>query len=137
MNIIETEISHISEDNIDSSKLSLANNIIYNIKPIMDNILSKATTDIESISKRIKFKDNEIKTKKIKIKKDSEQLERQKKVAQLLLNVEKLIELNVIKNTPFKNELVILLKIIPKLTIEKLDKHIKKTSNIVQRHQKY
>ncbi len=136
MNIINTEIKDININNIDKTKIEFADTIISKIKPLIDNALSNITDEITLYDRKLVFKDNEIITKKNKLKKDSEQLKRQEKISRLIENINKMIELGIMKNTSFKNEVLILLKIIPKLDISKIDKHLNKITNIVKKHSK-
>jgi len=134
MKIINTGIKDININNIDETKIEFADNIISKIKPLIDSAIHNIADEVTTYDRKLKFKDNEIVTKKNKLKKDSEQLKRQEKISQLLENISKMIDLGIMKNTSFKNEVLILLKIIPKLDISKIEKHLNKTTNIVKKH---
>ncbi len=134
MKIINTGIKDININNIDETKIEFADNIISKIKPLIDSAIHNIADEVTTYDRKLKFKDNEIATKKNKLKKDSEQLKRQEKISQLLENISKMIDLGIMKNTSFKNEVLILLKIIPKLDISKIEKHLNKTTNIVKKH---
>ena len=133
MNIRFLESVDVSPLNSEINKINLADKIISTIKPFIDKNLNETEKSVDNINRKVIFKQNEVSTKKEKIIKDSEQIKRQEKISQLLKNIEKLVELKVTDNTSFKNELLILLKIIPKLNIEKLDKHINKTAMIIKK----
>ncbi len=120
MNIIETDIFDFNQqiENIDKYKLNNINNIINELKPF---ILS-SDNNISNVSLLNKKKKEILKDKEI-LESLINELNKKKKIKQLLENINKKI-----KNKKFinKHEINVLLKVIETLSIEKLDYYIKK-----------
>ena len=120
MRIFETAIPDIHKENIDKAKLNFSNKIINKVSPLFDKIY---------ISKSAKIKElkNTLKQKKSQVAKDKELLEnilssynKQKAAKKLLLKITTLVNSKLIYDSKIKNEIIILLKIIDNLGIEKL-----------------
>ena len=133
MNIIETKIPDINVDNIDQSKVHLAEKIIYNINPLFDDLQQ---TKIEEF----KFKVNEFKQLKKNVLSNKTEIEtlfdhykRKQKVKQLLERIDKLVSLGIVNEGQTKQETIILLKIIDKLPTDKLNFHLKETMKTISK----
>jgi hypothetical protein len=125
MKITETNIPNQFEDNLNYSKIILANKTIKLVKPLFENFFNKKNNKIEIMK-------NQLKEKQIEINDVKETLEKQMNEYSLLKKQKKLIErINnlIISKTIKKNmihEYKIILKIIPKLSESELDKQIKR-----------
>ncbi len=133
MNIIETKIPDINVDNIDQSKVHLAEKIIHNINPLFDDLQQ---TKIEEF----KFKVNEFKQLKKNVLSNKTEIEslfkhykKKQKVKQLLERIDKLVSLGIVNEGQTKQETIILLKIIDKLSTDKLNFHLKETMNTISK----
>jgi len=131
MNIIETNIPDIITTNINMAKVHLANKIIHNITPLFDDI--QQSKKLEFNKKAIKYKT--LKESVISNKKELEFLfesyKRKQKVKKLLERIDKLVSLGIINEGKSKQETIILLKMIDKLSNEKLNFHLKDTMNTI------
>ena len=133
MNIIETKIPDINTDNIDLSKVQLADKIIHNINPLFD--------DLQNIKKdEFKFKVNEFKQLKKNVLYNKNEIEtlfehykRKQKVKKLLERIDKLVSLGIVNEGQTKQETIILLKVIDKLSTDKLNFHLKETMNTISK----
>jgi hypothetical protein len=133
MIIEETSIPNVVPENIDESKLVLADNIIQNVYPLFSEIYSTRIGEIEDIK-------TEIENKKISVKKNKEDLERlmedykrKKKISKLLDRIDKLISSGLVYDGTLKHETTVLLKIITKLSDEKLDYHLRNTLTTISK----
>jgi hypothetical protein len=138
MNFIATEYPDVTENNLDESKVTLANNIISNVYPLFDDVY------IEKVSQLKKFKTIH-EGRKSKVVKNKERLEimmkqynQKKKVSKLLTRLEKLVDSGLVYDGHLKSETIVLLKIIDKLSDEKLNHHLSETLKIIgKRFSKY
>jgi len=133
MNIIETKIPDIDVKDIDQSKVNLAEKIIHNINPLFDDLQQ---VKIDEFNLNInKFK--QLKTKVISNKNEIENLfehyKRKQKVKKLLERIDKLVSLGIVNEGQSKQETIVLLKIIDKLDINKLNFHLKETMNTISK----
>lgn len=127
MIIEETKIPDVTEYNIDQSKIILADNIISNVYPLFDDVYNdylKSAKKIKENSKQLKEK---VKDNKENLELLMNELNRVKKVSELLKRIETLISSGLAFDGGLKHETVILLKIINKLDNEKLEMHLKNT----------
>jgi len=133
MNIIETKIPDINVDNIDQSKVQLAEKIIHNINPLFDDLKQEKISEF-------KFKANEFKQLKKNVLSNKSEIEslfkhykRKQKVKKLLERIDKLVSLGIVNEGQTKQETIILLKIIDKLPTDKLNFHLKETMNTISK----
>ena len=131
MNIITTKHADVTESNLDQSKVILADNIISNVYPLFDDVYTGKVSQV----KKLKTLYEERKTKVIRNKKNLEammnQYEKKKKVSKLLTRLEKLVDSGLVYDGHLKNETIVLLKIIDKLSDEKLTHHLAETLKII------
>jgi hypothetical protein len=131
MNIITTKHADVTESNLDQSKVILADNIISNVYPLFDDVYTGKVSQV----KKLKTLYEGRKTKVIRNKKNLEgmmnQYEKKKKVSKLLTRLEKLVDSGLVYDGHLKNETIVLLKIIDKLSDEKLTHHLAETLKII------
>ena len=133
MIITETNIPDITPENLDSSKLSLANNIIQNVYPLFDEVYTDKRRQVDHLKRQIKTKHKQIVTEKQSIENLLVEYKRQKKISKLLDRLDKLVSSGLVYDGAMQNETVILLKIIPKLSNEKLNEHLSNTLKIINK----
>lgn len=133
MNIINTKIPDVTKENIDQSKLRLSDNIIQNILPLFDEVYK---SKIEELKKS----KNELKLKKIQVIENKEELQNQlnnynkkKKVEKLVYRISKLINSGLVYEGSLKRETIILLKVVNKLTNEKIEHHMLETLKLINK----
>jgi len=131
MRIIETSIPDIHSNNIDASKINLAEKIIGNVYPLFDEIQSEKIASISSSRRELETKKKTVQQSKIDIEKFVNEFKRRKKVKVLLEKISKLVSLGLASDGTARNELIVLLKIIDKLPDDKLDSQINKTTRII------
>jgi len=133
MNIIETKIPDVTNDNIPSSKSILAVNIIINVYPLFDGVYTEKLEMSSAIKAHIKNKKNELKLQKDSIEHLMIEYKRKKKISKLLDRVDALVESGLTYDGTLKHETVILLKIIDKLPSDKLDQQLVKTVQMISK----
>jgi hypothetical protein len=133
MIIEETSIPNVVPENISESKQVLADNIIQNVYPLFDEVYSTRVDEIDEIKKEIESKKSEVKTNKEFLEKLMNEYKRKKKISKLLSRVDKLITSGLVYDGAMKHETIVLLKIIPKLSEEKLDYHLRSTLTTISK----
>jgi len=133
MNIVETNIPNITHKNFDQSKTNLANSIIENVYPLFSEVYTIRTEEIEDLKKENIKKKEITATIRVNLENLTKDSDRQKKIATLLGRIEKLINAGLIYDSSLKNETTILLKIINKLSDEKIDHHLKETLQLISK----
>jgi hypothetical protein len=131
MNIIETEYPDITTSNIEQSKVILADNIINNIYPLFDDVYTEKVSQIKKLQTLYE-------NRKVKVLQNKKNLEimlknydRKKKVSKLLTRLEKLVDSGLVYDGHLKNETIVLLKIIDKLSDDKLNHHLSEALKII------
>jgi hypothetical protein len=131
MKVIETQLPDVTKQNLDESKVVLADNIIKNVYPLFDDVYTQKLEEVKEL-------DNVLKGKKIHVKEQKEHLEtllrtytKKRKVTNLLGRLQKLIESGLVYDGTLRNDTVLLLKVIDKLSEEKVDYHIKQTMKLI------
>ena len=133
MNIIETKIPDVTSETIDKSKLVLADNIIKNVYPLFDEVYQGKIGSVSSIKKLLKEKKLLVGEKKHKLEELMSSYNREKKVSKLLTRIEKLVDSGLVYDGSLKNQTIILLKVVDKLTDEKLDHHLSEIVQIIRK----
>ena len=131
MNIIETKIPDIDIENIDKTKINLANKIVKNIFPLFDEVLESKINEIKELEEQL----NNKKVQVLKVKDDLEsqisEYNKSKKVRKLLDRISKLVNSGLVFDTNLRHETVVLLKIIDKLPDDKVDYHLADISKTI------
>ena len=120
----ETAIPDVVNENLDQSKLTLANNVIKNVYPLFDEVQQEKKQEVKDLEKELHKSKNHIQQRKKVLKKILVDYNRQKKVRKLLNRVERLVNSGLIYDGTLKNDTRMLLKVISKLPDEKLDFHL-------------
>ena len=124
MNIVETAYPDIVPGNIEASKVELSNKIIKNVYPLFDEVHINKVSESKDLKK-------ELTDKKLQVTEEKEELEemlkdynKKKKVKKLLERLSKLVSSGLVYDNNLKMETIVLLKIINKLSEEKLDEQL-------------
>lgn len=133
MKISETDIPDISETNIDTSKVDLADKIIENIYPLFDEMYTDKSAKLIRLRKELVEKKSIVTSRKQKMEELLAAYKRKQKVKKLLERIEKLVNTGLIGSGNSKQETIVLLKIIDKLPNDKLDQHLRSTMVIIKK----
>jgi len=133
MIIEETNIPNVLPDNIQESKIFLANSIIRNVYPLFNEVYNWNITEIENLKKDLKEKKTEVSVRKNELQEIVDSYKLQKKLSKLFDRIEKLIKSGLIYDGTLKHETIILLKIATKLSEEKIDYHLQETLRTISK----
>ena len=131
MNIIETKIPDVHEENINQSKVVLANNIIRNIYPLFDEVFSTKVEQVNDLEKILDSKKVGVLESKRQLEQGIKDYKKKQKESKLLDRINKLVSSGLIYDGNLKHEMIILLKIINNLPEEKIDYHLSNTLKII------
>lgn len=133
MNITETKIPDVTSEEIDRSKIILANSIIKDVYPLFNEVYSAKVNELNKLKSQMKNKRLKLKEQKNSIEHRIGEYKKTKKVSKLLEKIERLIEYGITYDGTMKHETVILLKIIDKLPSDKVDFQLRKTSQMINK----
>jgi len=133
MIINETNVPDIVEDNIDYSKVVLADNIIKNVYPLFDEVYQSKIKYIKNLKNDLEYKKSEVRERKKELEELMSKYKKEKKISRLLTRIEKLVNAGLIYDGNLKNQFIILLKVVDKLDDERLDHHLKDTLRIIRK----
>lgn len=133
MKIEYTTIPNITTENVDTSKMILADNIIQNVYPLFNEVYESKVSDITDLRKELEKKKDAVKTESAELQSIMDTYKRKKKVTKLLDRIEKLITSGLVYDGALKHETTILLKIVDKLPNEKIDYHLRDTLQTISK----
>jgi len=133
MKIIETNINDITSENINESKTILADNIINTIFPLFNEVYTAKLQKVQELKADLRQKNEQIKKEKESIEKIITETKRKQKVSKLLDRIDKMISSGLVYDPSIKHEMVILLKVVEKLSDEKLDQNLNKTITLLNK----
>jgi len=123
--IQETNIPNVIPKIINQSKQVLADNIIKNVYPLFSELYNGKIEDLKDLEISLKNKKSIIFKEKNNLQIIIASYQKKKKITKLLDRIEKVIDSGLIYDGVLKHETMILLKIINKLSDEKLDYHLR------------
>jgi len=133
MKIIESAIPDVSMDTIDQSKIILADNIVKNVYPLFDEVFNSRISELDTLQKELQTKKMQVRDEKDNLQSMVDSYNREKKVAKLLDRIEKLVSSGLVYDGSLRSEMTVLLKIIDKLSDEKLDYNMKSVMTIISK----
>ena len=123
MNITVTSIPDINR-NLETAKTDLGERVFKGISPLLDEFYVGKINEITNLKTDFKNIRKEVIDKKELLEGKLSSLEKKKKVKKLLEKISKLITAGLAYDSSFKNEAIVLLKVIDNLPDEKLDFHM-------------
>ncbi|MFW9871506.1 MAG: hypothetical protein ACFFG0_00180 [Candidatus Thorarchaeota archaeon] len=133
MIIEDTNIPNVIPENISRSKEVLAENIIKNVYPLFNEVYSGHINEIENLKKELDTKRKTVINEKNELQNLIDIYKVKKKISKLLDRIEKLINSGLVYDGKLKHETTILLKIVTKLTEDKLDYHLRETLQTISK----
>ena len=124
MNITETAYPDIVPGNIEQSKVELSNKIIENVYPLFDEVHINKVSENKDLKKELEDKKSQVKEEKEELEGMIKDYNKKKKVKKLLNRLSKLITSGLVYDNNLKMETIVLLKIINKLSEEKLNEQL-------------
>ena len=129
----EMTIPDVVNENLDQSKVTLANNVIKNVYPLFDEVHQEKKREVKELEKQLQETKNQVQQRKQMLENLLNDYNKQKKVRKLLSRIERLVNSGLIYDGTLRNDTRILLKVIPKLTDEKLDFHLQSVLKIINK----
>lgn len=133
MRIVETNIPDIQRKNIPKSKIKLADEIISRISPLFDEVHASKSTKIEELKRDLQRARKQVLEDKQRLESLKERYNRQKHVKVLLNKVSKLVSSGLVHEGNLKAETIVMLKIIDKLSVEKLKHYDAQMTNLINK----
>lgn len=133
MKITVSNIPVIDSSNINEEKVQVIDALIENIKPLFDELRPEKESEI----KQLKTQLNEINKKINQIKKIiiklTNEYELEKAKQKLLQRISKLVKSGIVYDPQIKKELIIILKVIPKMKKEQIEQNSRKILDILNK----
>jgi hypothetical protein len=133
MNIIETDIPDVTEENIQESKAFLADNIIRNVYPLFEDVFQSKLKEYNEINELLKVKKKSVREEKNRIQNMVNDYRRIQKSTKLLKRIERLVESGLAYDSELKHQFIVLLKMVHKLPEKDLDMHLKRAIDIIHK----
>ena len=130
MIIIETDIPDEISETVDQSKIDLADKIINNVQPLLDEVLNEKVASAKILVKEFSEKKKLVSKNKSTLEEMFKNYKKKQKVKKLLERIDKLVSSGLIEGQS-KHDMVVLLKVIDSLPDDKLNYHLKNTMNII------
>jgi ATP-dependent Lon protease len=133
MKIINTGIHDTDFKNINKSKLNLSNKIIENIFPLLEDIKSSKSDQLESLRYDLLRKTKKIKKEKYELEGMINKYRKHKKIKNLLERISKIVNAGLTNSGSYKHENIVLLKVIDTLSEDQLNYHLSETLKTINR----
>ena len=124
MNIIETTIPDVTEENLNQKKVQLANVVVSSFQPLLGEMQVRRSKEEEVLISEVDSNKQRISKEKGEIRLLLNEYEREKKIKEALEVVSKVDPVKLEYNRSLKNEVVVFLRIIEKLSLEKLSSYL-------------
>ena len=132
MKIEITKIPDINK-NINKAKEDLGNRVIENISPLLDEFYISKSNESKKLNKKLKDLRKKVIEKKNILEEKLIDLNRKKKMKAILEKISKLITAGLAYDPSFKNEVIVLLKVLDNLSNDKLDFHLKDITSMINK----
>lgn len=133
MRLVISKIPDVTKSNINESKQILAHSIINNVYPLFDEIQKAKDDNVNTLKYDVSKTRKALKNEKENLETLMSEYKRRKKVSKLLDRVQSLINAGLVYDSSIKHEMIILLKIVDKLTDDKLEMHLGKTMHLLSK----
>ena len=130
MKITETDIIDVTEENVDKRKVELADVIVSKFEPLFRDMYDKKEEVIKSSDSELERNKQKISKEKDEIKSLLNDYERRKKLKKALDIVSKVDPVKLEYNRSLKNETVVFLRVMEKLSPEKISSYLQDITKI-------
>lgn len=130
MKVIETNIPDVTRENLEEKKIELANMIVATFESILDETAKKESKEQQELSSIIDDNNEKISKLKNEVQVLLNSYEKEKKIKKVLEAISKLDYVKIEYNRSLKNEIVVFLKIMEKLSLDKISSYLKEISKI-------
>lgn len=124
MKITETSIPDVTEENLDEKKIELANVILSSFEPLLIEMQVNKSEEEKNLTSYIEANKKRISKEKTEIQSLLDEYEKEKKIRKTLVMVSKVDPVKLEYNRSLKNEIVVFLRIMEKLSLEKVSSYL-------------
>jgi len=132
MKIEITKIPDINK-NINKAKENLGNKVIENISPLLDEFYVSKSNESKKLNQKLKDLRKQVIYKKNSLEEKMKDLSKKKKIKTILEKISKLITAGLAYDPSFKNEVIVLLKVLDNLSTDKLNFHLKEITSMINK----
>ena len=133
MKIIETKYPDIDKGNIEQATFALGQRITENISPILDEYYQGKSGELKDTILEFQGLSKKVLAKKEEMEKLMVKMGRMKKIKLLLDKASRLISSGFGYDSSFRNEMIVLLKVLDNLPNDKLDYHLQEITKMINR----
>jgi len=132
MRIINTNLNDVDRNNLDIEKIKIGEKIIESVTPLLEDSYSEKSDRTKRMIKEVNQTKQKVTENKDVIRKLMKKYEREKKIGRILSEISKIISSGSVRGH-MKNELIILLKTLDKITDSKLESHLSQLQRSVRK----
>jgi len=133
MKITETTIPDVTQENLDEKKVELANLLVSSFESLLGEIAEKKSKEEQALTSRVKENKKRILEEKSEIQFLVNSYEKDKKIKTALETVSKVDPVKLEYNRTLKNEIVVFLRIMEKLSLEKVSSYLQEISKVLNK----
>lgn len=133
MKVIDTNIPDITKENLDKTKIKLANKIIENISPLFEEMIDEKKQSSRKLKAELEQKKKLIKESKEHLELLMKEYNKRKKLLKLTNRLSHLVKSGLTFDSTTKNDTIMLLKVLPKLDEKKIDHHLNETIKLINK----
>jgi len=133
MKVTITNIPDIYTENLDKSKIELANKVVRKFYPIIDKVNNDRKLKIRKLEIVIKKNKVKINKEKSEVERMVNDYRRKSKIKTILERISKLVSFGLVNETTRKREIISVLKNIDNLSDEKLNLYLNETLKILNK----
>ena len=124
MKIIETTIPDVTEENLDEKKVKLADTVISSFEPLLAEMHVKKSEEEKNLTSQIEANKERISQEKVEVQTLLNEYEKEKKIRKTLEAVSNVDPVKLEYNRSLKSEIVVFLRIMEKLSLEKVSSYL-------------
>jgi hypothetical protein len=124
MKIIETTIPDVTEENLDEKKVKLADTVLSSFEPLLAEMHVKKSEEEKNLTSQIEANKERISQEKVEIQTLLNEYEKEKKIRKTLEAVSNVDPVKLEYNRSLKSEIVVFLRIMEKLSLEKVSSYL-------------
>lgn len=133
MKLQELSIPDVTYDNVDESKVKLANSVINSIYPKFETECSKKNEELENLKVELHDKKMEVNNKKEKLQELLTEFERRKRILKLVNRIERIISAGAASDGSIRHEMIVLLKVCENMNDDKLNRNLERTQKVLKK----
>jgi len=133
MRLVDTGIPDVHSSTINRVKENLANKVITRVSPLFEEVGISRNEDLTSMKKELRNKRIDVIAKKRELEGLQESYKKNKSMKQLLNKLAVLVNSGLLYDPSLRNQTVIMLKVMDKMTNDKLLDHVSEMSVLIKK----